>query len=185
MSSYAVYERAKAELHECEKRAARLRSFIATFDELTRGETPGESERKTEHEPSQLEQGSMATEVSIRRHEPVTNSTRPYDYSLATSPEEMEEMAVATLREFGRPLNRKVFFEAVKKKGAVIVGKNPLNTFSTRLNRSTRIQSVFGEGYWLADEPVPDRQEDRHGASDTDEDSSSNEMTLLPDASVA
>ena len=144
-------ERAKAELAECEPRADRLRIFIATYEELAQGKAP--SVTVTEAPRVSIGgRGALAAPVALGGVGRA-DTLRPYDYGAATPLDEGDDIVSAVIRDAGKPVKRMALFEAAKARGLVIVGKNPLNAFTTRVHRSKRFVSVFGRGYWLANQP--------------------------------
>ena len=156
MATDDIYRRAKEELTACLARAERLRTFLATYDELKDG-----ANRPPVTPQPQAGGGTLQSPVALAAAGQAAvgetgDPARPYDYSVATSPNDMDDIVESVLREAGRPMPRGQLFEAAVARGVVIVGAKPINTFSTRLNRSSRFVSVFNKGYWLADMPVPD-----------------------------
>ena len=153
MSTSDVYQLAKAELAQCEARAERLRTFISTYEELVaQREVDGNSPRMTAA-PVAAEDGLVALDRVVQHA-----SEAPLHKRNATSPEHTEQVAVAIIAERGHPVQRGELFDEATKRGVVIIGKNPLNAFGTRLSRSSRIKNVAGKGYWLTDRPLPDEQ---------------------------
>ena len=62
----------------------------------------------------------------------------------------------AIMKDIGRPLPREDIRDELAKRGIVFGGKEPINAISTKLWRARdRFRLIPGQGYWLADAPVP------------------------------
>ena len=70
--------------------------------------------------------------------------------------EKIISASIDILHERGQPLTRRALYEALRDRGLVIVGADPVKALGTMLWRSsTRITSHEGRGYWPAGEPLP------------------------------
>ena len=94
--------------------------------------------------------------VAAERNEiglPVVKRKRP------KNPDRIEvvDKAVEIIRAHGKPLGRKVLFNALAENGVVLKGKDAEMVLSTMLWRSKdRIVRLVPHGYWLRDESYPE-----------------------------
>jgi len=121
-----VVEIAKKKLREAEAEVERLRTFLATYADLT-GHDPVENESH----------GSKSGDVSAP----------------TASPAQIVESSLAAMKELGHPLSRSQILKILKNKGLNIPGKDATKNIGTVIWRSKLFDNIAGAGYWPKDAP--------------------------------
>jgi len=149
-----VYEAALRRRDELAQELKNLDDFIGTYRRLAL-ELHIES-RNTEGTKSSPTSPALPVEKIdepettpvVKRRSRVTDNPKP---------EVVVAEAVTVIREKGEPMNRRAIWNALRDRGVVVNGADPIKALGTMLWRSggDKLTSIEGRGYWPKDAPEP------------------------------
>lgn len=144
MSTEHIYQIAIERLAALLEEKRELESFIATYQRLQNAAVAGSVAKAATVSPTL----SYAMDVEVAPPSRARGTT-----------EEVVTAAMQVLADNRGPMRLGDLYSAVVSRGIKVGGKIPKNNLGAKLSADPRLRTVAGQGWWFADEPLPDEGE--------------------------